>query len=81
MGINGKPTTIDFAKNYVIAFILSETNLDTIVNPYFLVVFPSNNANRNSIDYKLLELKKETALLKNNAASKIKLQFISQTIH
>lgn len=64
MGINGKPTTIDFAKNYVIAFILSETNLDTIVNPYFLVVFPSNIANRNSIDYKLLELKKRDRTIK-----------------
>ena len=36
MGINGKPTSIDFAKKYVIAVILPETNLETIVNPISL---------------------------------------------
>lgn len=42
MGKDGKPTAIDFSKQYVLAVILSETDLETTVAPASLQKFENN---------------------------------------
>ncbi|MEM8522064.1 hypothetical protein [Flavobacterium sp. PL12] len=50
MGINGKPTAIDFAKKYVIAVILPETDLKTTVQP---VSLKKNKKGEITLKYKI----------------------------
>jgi hypothetical protein len=49
MGKDGKPTEIDFSKQYVIAVILPETDLLTNITPISLL---KNNKNEITLNYK-----------------------------
>jgi hypothetical protein len=49
MGKDGKPTEIDFSKQYVIAVILPETDLSTNINPISLL---KNTENEITLTYK-----------------------------
>jgi hypothetical protein len=57
MGKDGKPTEIDFAKQYVIAVILPETDLMTTVEP---VSLQKNETGEITLTYKSVVGQKQT---------------------
>lgn len=57
MGNDGKPTAIDFSKNYVIAIIKPETDLKTEIIPIRL---QKNNKNEVIVNYELIKGEKQS---------------------
>lgn len=61
MGENGKPTAIDFSKQYVIALTLPETDFSVNIDPVSLI---RNDKNEVVLTYKVLIGSKQTYLIK-----------------
>lgn len=57
MGKSGKPTDIDFTKQYVIAVILPETDINTTVDPLSL---QKNGKGEMTLTFKITARKKQT---------------------
>lgn len=65
MGEQGKPTTIDFSKESVIAFVLPETDIETKVEPISLTKDTQGNLNLN---YKITKGNKQSFTTRPNFA-------------
>lgn len=65
MGIDGKPTPIDFSKKYVIAIVLPETDFETSITPETL---QKNEKGEIVFSYKILKGKKQTFSIRPNLA-------------
>jgi hypothetical protein len=65
MGKDGKPTEIDFSKQYVIAVILPETDLSTNVSPISLL---KNTKNEITLNYKSVVGQKQSWTSRPNFA-------------
>jgi hypothetical protein len=65
MGNNGKPTEIDFTKQYVIAVLLPETNLQTTVEPISL---QKNETGEITLTYKSVVGQKQSFTTRPNFA-------------